>query len=341
MRKLTLFITIALALLAGVAAFDWWIDPYGEVWKPAALHEAEKRGCFVSQELIGNQYFAFKTAVFHDRPTRTFVVGSSRVLKIGAHPGEKSFSNLGYPGSSLNTILNVFRALPAKPVQTVYLGVESFWLNASYVPPDTNPSSYHVAEYALSRTTFVRAVEIARQAPYIFYHRWQQDQLGQHCVIGRIFPSIAWRLDGSRVWAWEIDSRFARIGATPFTHDLGAWRSGYYAHWTGLDRRRLAVLGQALALARSRGWRVIGFAPPEPAPMLRVLERDPRIAPEWNAFIALMPKVFARYGFRWAHVEDARTLPCKPSEFVDAFHADGACSARVRARLDEVARRLH
>ena len=43
----------------------------------------------------------------------------------------------------------------------------------------------------------------------------------------------------------------------------------------------------------------------------------------------------------WARLEDGRRVPCRASEFPDAFHTDRACSARVRERLDEAARRLH
>ncbi len=51
--------------------------------------------------------------------------------------------------------------------------------------------------------------------------------------------------------------------------------------------------------------------------------------------------IFARYGFGWAGLEDGLRVPCRGNEFPDAFHTDRACSARVRARLDEAARRLH
>jgi hypothetical protein len=32
MRRLVLFVSFALALLSAVAAFNWWVDPFGEVW---------------------------------------------------------------------------------------------------------------------------------------------------------------------------------------------------------------------------------------------------------------------------------------------------------------------
>lgn len=338
MRRLVVFIALAAALLAGVAVFDWWVDPVGEVYKPAALAEARAGGCLVSQELVGNEYYAFKTDVFRSRPTRTFVVGSSRVLKIAARPGESSFSNLGYPGTAPETILKLFRHLPARPVQTVYVGVESFWFNATYTVPDTDTSAYHLAEYLVSRSTFQQAVHFVRQAHYILTHRWRRENVGDRCVIGRIFPSIAWDTDGSRVWSFELDpKRFARIVGAPYLGDLLTWRNGYYANWKAFDTKRLRILGQALALARARGWKVVGFAPPEPPALLHVLETDPRIAPFWRQFLQVVPALFRRYGDAWASVENGARLGCRPVDFPDHFHTDAACSARVRAKLDAAA----
>ena len=342
MRRLVLFISLALALLGAAAAFNWRVDPFGEVWKPGALADARKDRCLVSQELIGLRYYSFKLDVFDHRPTRIFVVGSSRVLKIASHPGERSFANLGYPGAAPETILKLFRALPEQPAQTVYMGMEAFWFNAGYVVPDTDPSDYRVAEYLLSRRTLQESIRLARQAHFIVTKRWRRTQVGADCVIGRLYPSIAWRLDGSRVWSWELDpKRFPKFGASPFTGDLATWRNGYFADWHGLDARRLQLVEQSLALARDRGWHVVGFAPPEPPHMLRVLETDPRIAPRWHAFLRLMPRLFARYGFRWVSVEDGRRLGCRPDQFPDAFHTDAVCSRRVRERLDEAARDDH
>ena len=342
MRRLVVFVVVSLALLGGAAAFNWWVDPFAEVWKPGAVADARADGCLVSQELIGIRYYSFKLDVFAHRPTRTFVVGSSRVLEIASHPGERSFANLGYPGAAPETILKLFRALPPKPVQTVYVGVEAFWLNAHYMVPDTDPSAYHLAEYLLSRSAFTTAFKFVRQAHYILYDRWHRTTIGRRCVIGRIYPSINWRLDGSRVWSWELDPRhFAKFHPAPFTGDLATWRNGYYADWHSLDVQRVRALEQALEVARARGWRVVGFAPPEPPGMLRVLDSDPRIALRWHAFLRLMPRLFSRYGFAWVPLEDGQRVPCRSNEFPDAFHTDRACSARVRKRLDEAARRLH
>lgn len=336
MRRLILFIGIVLVLLAAAAAFDWRVDPYGEVWKPGAISDARADGCLVSQELIGSRYLAFKLDVFHHRPTRTIVVGSSRVLKLRAHPGERSFSNLGYPGTAPETILHLFHLLPAKPRQTVYLGVEGFWFNPGFTVPDTDPSAYRVAEYLLSRSTFRTAFHLTKQADFVAFDRWHRSQLGPACVIDRLSPAIEWRVDGSRVWAWELDpKRFPPFRQVAFDGNLTAWRNGYYDAWNQLDTRRLHVLDTVLTLAQRRGWKVIGFSPPEPPAELHVLETDPRIAPEWSAYLRAMPALFRSHGFRWAGVPVA----CPERDFPDSFHSDAACSDRLRNRLDELARR--
>jgi hypothetical protein len=298
----------------------------------------ERPNCLVSQELVGARYFSFKLDVFHRRPTTRFVVGSSRVLKIQSYPGERTFSNLGFPGSSPETILALFRALPAKPAQTVYLGVEAFWFNRRYTVPVYRPGAYDIAQYLLSRATFENAVRFVHQGHFILTHRWRRSKVGRSCVIGRLYPSIAWKVDGSRVWSWELDPQtFPRFHPPPYSTDLATVRSGYYDAWTALDARRLQILDQALVLARQRGWRVVGFAPPEPAQYFRLLRADPRPAARWHEFLHVMPALFARRGFTWAGLWGGRADGCRASDFPDGFHSDAACSAHVRARLDAAA----
>jgi hypothetical protein len=342
MARLATFVGIVLALLTGAAAFDWWVDPYGDLYKPAALTAAmhAEPSCLVSQELVGARYYPFKLDVFHRRPTRRFVVGSSRVLQIRSRPGEPTFANLGYPGTDPETIGALFRALPAKPRQTVYVGVEAFWFNTQFVSPNPEPSDYQIAQYLLSRATFEGAYRFVRQAPYILTDRWKRQTIGNRCVIGRIFPSIAWNTDGSRVWSWQLDpTRFPHIYKTSPARDLATWRNGYYDRWTVLDPARLSALDDALAVARARGWRVVGFAPPEPPGALRLLETEPHVAPHWRAFLRRMPELFRRHGFRWAGLWNGGALGCGPRDYPDAFHSDTDCSARVRRALDAAAGR--
>ena len=99
MRLLAVFLAVSALLLGVEAAFNWWVDPFGEFWKPAAVREARdsQPPCLVSHEVIGGEYLPFKLDVFRARPTRTFVIGSSRVLKIGAWPGERTLPTSACP----------------------------------------------------------------------------------------------------------------------------------------------------------------------------------------------------------------------------------------------------
>lgn len=342
MGRLLLFLAVAAALLGGNAALNWWVDPFGDFWKPAAVEQAAASHpqCLVSHEVIGGQYLPFKLDVFRRRPTRAFVIGSSRVLKIGSWPGEDTFSNLGMPVISPEIVLRELRALPADaPPQAVYLGVEVFWFNPSFRGFDVAPSFETKARYVLSRSAFEESFRVVRHAPYVLFHRWRKERVGPACVIGRSRPAIAWKLDGSRVWSFELQPGTYHPLAEPFTTDLHVLRTGNYADFTRLSSRRLRILGQALALARERGWRVVGFTPPDGTRYRRFFASHPVVGPRWAEFGRVMPRLFHRYGFRWLDFRNAAAIPCTDADFVDGgYHTNAACSMRMRARLDAAAR---
>lgn len=342
MARLIVLLGTAAALLAALAVLNWWVDPFGEFWKPRAVRDAQasQPQCLVSHEVVGGEYLPFKLDVFRSRPTRTFVTGSSRVLKIGSWPGERTFANLGMPVMSPDILLKELRRLPADRRETVYLGVEAWWLNRNFKGFDVSPSFEQRARYLLSRSAFDESVRIIRRAPYVFFHRWRKDQVGSSCVIGRARPALAWRLDGSRVWSFELDPKTYHPAIDPFTTDLSKLRTGNYDDWTEIDKERVRRLEQTLALARARGWRVVGFTPPDGDRYLRFFNKNPTIGPRWRAFARLMPTLFARYGYRWLDFRDARSIPCRQSDFVDGgYHTDAACSMRIRRRLDAAARK--
>ena len=341
MARLVVFLGTALVLLAALATLNWWVDPFGEFWKPSAVQEARaaRPQCLVSHELIGGEYLPFKLDVFRSRPTRTFVTGSSRVLKMGSWPGEGTFANLGMPVISPEIVLKELRALPARP-ETLYLGVEAFWLNPHFRGFDVSPGFERRARYVLSRSAFDESARIVRRAPYVLLHRWRKERVGSSCVVGRSRPALAWRLDGSRVWSFELDPDTYHPAIDPFTTDLRKLRTGIYDDWTELSPTRVRTLERVLALARARGWRVVGFTPPDGERYLRFFAASPVIGPRWRAFGRLMPKLFGRYGYRWLDFRDARSIPCPQTDFVDGgYHTDAACSMRMRRRLDAAARR--
>ena len=342
MARLLVFLGTAAVLLGACAGLNWWVDPFGEFWKPGAVQDARasRPQCLVSHEVIGGQYLPFKLDVFRSRPTSTFVTGSSRVLKIGSWPGERTFANLGMPVISPEIVLGELRSLQSARPETMYIGVEAFWFNQNFKGFDVTPGFESRARYAFSRSALEESLRTLKRAPYVFLHRWHKEQVGRACVIGRSRPALAWRLDGSRVWSFELDPKTYHPAIDPFTTDLRKLRTGIYAGWTELSRHRLHTLEQLLGLARSRGWKVIGFTPPDGARYLRFFASNPVTGPRWRAFGRVMPKLFRRYGYRWLDFRDARSIPCSQSDFVDGgYHTNAACSMRIRSRLDTAAHR--
>src|SRR3954465_520205 len=185
------------------------------------------------------------------------------------------------PVMSPEILLRELRSLPPGHRETMYLGVEAFWLNANFKGFDVSPGLEQRARYVLSRSALDESLRIVRRAPYVLPHRWRKERVGAACVVGRSRPALAWRLDGSRVWSFELDPATYHPAIDPFTTDLSKLRLGIYDDWTQLSPERVRVLEQILALARARGWHVVGFTPPDGARYPRFFASTPRIGPAW------------------------------------------------------------
>jgi hypothetical protein len=340
MKLLAVFFAVAALLLGTAAALDWWIDPFGSFTKTGAVDAARRSGCLLSQELVGTNYGAYKLTLFDRRPTRTFVIGSSRTLKIAAWPGERSFTNMGIPNVTPDELLHVLRAIPQNaPSQTVYLGVEAFWFNPAFKGPPRN-TWYDKVRYLVSASTVRASLRQLRRAPWELEKRWRRVAIARRCVIGRTDVSIAWRNDGSRLYGYELAPRLYHPSAGPFTTDLSKLDLGFYDGFNSLSATRLHQLAEALDLARRRGWRVVGFTLPNPSRYVALFRSQPDLAPRWRAFTALMPRMFHARGFAWLDLSDVSSVPCAQNAFADhSFHPDAACSMTIRRRLDAAVRR--
>jgi len=335
MRLLVVFFGVAAVLLGAEAAIDWRIDPFGSFAKPAAVDAARASGCLLSQELVGNTYVDYKLALFRRRHTRVFVIGSSRTVKISARRGESTFTNMGIPNVSPAVLLQVLRAIPrgARPL-TMYIGVEAFWFNPSFRGPPPN-GWFDKLRYLVSGNTFRESLRRIRRAPWELTNRWRRVVIGGRCVIGRTNVSIAWRLDGSRLYGYELAPDLYHPQDLPFTRDLERLDLGYYAGFGSLSKTRVRQFVAALDLARARGWRVVGFTPPNPTRYMQFLRTNSAVGPQWRAFSRLMPRLFHERGFVWLDLSDVRSVPCAQSAFADGgFHANAGCSAKIRRRLD-------
>jgi hypothetical protein len=343
-RLLALFISIVAVLCAVAAIVNRTVDPRPEFFDGTPIAAAERSGCLVSQDLIGGaNYVRFKEDLFRLRRPRVVVLGSSRVLKIASHPGERTFANLGLPETSPPILLDMFRFLARATRQrlTVYLGMEFFWFNPSapriLFHPGFDPTLFQQIGYLLSRSTLHDSVTLIRRSDEAAFDRYRVDKAGGRCVYDRESPGIAWRPDGSRLYSFELVPGTARPPVNRYTGDLNTLRAGYYGHWHGFAWNRLRDVAAALDLARSRGWNVVGFAPPDSPRYVRLFSTALR--GPWRTYFRAVPQLFRSRGFTFLDLRDVRLVPCPLHDFVDdGYHVNGRCAMRIRGRLDAVAR---
>jgi hypothetical protein len=264
------------------------------------------------------------------------VFGTSRVLSIKARPGERSFTNLGVLDGHASDALWLVRRIPARPHLTVYLDVEVYWFNPNSGHHDFAPGLGADAKYLVSWTTLSQSLHLLRSHSDVLLHRWTRASPGGHCIVGHGLVEEAWRPDGSIIW----QSRLFPGGEPIVPISPKELERGFFGGYTSFAHGPLDDLAAILALARQRGWTVVGFSPPYPAPYVSDFLRDPQLRARWRDFDRLVPALFERYGYPLLDLRNARAVPCASSDFIDGgFHFDEACSARVRAKLDAAATR--
>jgi hypothetical protein len=342
-KPLATFVASAAAVVAALAAFNWWLDPLGQFWDAGALAAAAERGCVISDDLVGtSSWLPFKEDVVALRRPRTIVVGTSRVLEMSGGAG---FANAGMPGTGTETLVPLFRrvhALDSKPL-TVYVGVELFWLNRAWQPNVVFGQGLRKdAKYVLARQTLAASARLARTAPSTVLSAWTVERTrgGRYpCVVDRGGRASrgekdAWATDGSFVYRQELGGEPVRDDE--YTRDLVDFTGPYYRDWHELDAERVAQLDDALALARSYGWRVVGYTPPYSSRYsARIREVFPRL---WSEFARDVGDAFRANGYRWVDLRRVEDVPCAGDAFADdGWHPDATCSARIAGRLARVA----
>lgn len=352
MRRLALLIAVPVALLLAVGIVNWRIDPFGWFYDrgPLAAATAAAAGggapCLVGDDAIGGvSYLDFKADVLRQRPATTaVVVGSSRTLKIGPRPGETAFSNLGFPGSSPQSLERLFRTVRSsrdgRPL-TVYVSVDFMWFNPTWsFAVESRPSLLRRLGYVLGRSTLTASWDIARGGGGLggAFRGWQRQSFGGTCVLGRGTPGIAWRPDGVRMYAFELDPAAKPPAPSRWNGSFADLRAGQYAGYTHLDRTALRRLAAALDVARAAGWKVVGFAPPDSTFYASLFATRPETARAWQEFFREVPALFRARGQAWLDLSDVRSVPCGQRDFVDdGWHVNAACAATVRDRLDAAA----
>jgi hypothetical protein len=342
MRLILLFLGTIASVLAALMLLTWWMDPFGQFYDDGLLRAANAgpRPCLISEDLVGSgSWLPFKEDVFRTRQARTVVLGTSRVLKMGS-PGERDFANLGAPGMGVETLEPFFRRLrDVRPDPLiVYIGVELFWFNPSWKPEIAFGSSrLSDLGYLLARQNVTKSLSLAVHNPGFLLHRLQRERVGRWCALdrgsrlrhGKLY---AWQVNGSVVYQSELLGTVRRVTVPPRPRRLN-WT--FFGNWYEFDRARLRRLDAALGLARSYGWRVVGFSPPSTTPYAELLASNLLTGPRWAEFGRLLPPLFRRHGFAFLDLRRPADVPCAETAFyLDAWHPRRVCLEAVRRLLD-------
>lgn len=349
MRFVAFFVALG-AALAAIGYVDWRLDPFGDRYHSDVLATAlaQSPPCYVAWEVVAEQAWpAYKLDLFRRRHADVVVVGTSRVAKVGAWPGEERFANLNVPGTGPESLPGLFDRLhadhPGRLV--VYLGTDAFWFGRGWRTKAWFDVSYlRDLKSLLSGQTLSASLGVLRRAPGSLLHPGalravEIDRRAGACVVDRgnsVFGggSNAWAPDGELFFQYEL------VHTTQVPRN-GSLVSLYHAAYSGrsLDAGHLDALEDALAKARRYGWTVVGFHAPLSTRGVHRLERDPATAPLFRRFRAQIPGVFARYGFRFLDLTNVRSVACSESDF--SFEDDGhpgvGCGMRVRRALDRAA----
>lgn len=339
MKALAAFFASLAAVLIVVALVNWRTDLEGEFYDRSTTLAAARASCLVSDELVGSvSRLPFKLDLLKLRRRTVAVVGSSRVLKVRNHPGEAGLVNLGLPGTTPESIAEMAKHLPDGI--TLYIGTEAFWFNPSFPVRQFRPTFRSRVRYLLNGANFRASVALLREEPTLAIDTWRRIALPRGCVLGRASASIAWQLDGSRLYTFELDPAADPLTPLPYTANLQELRAGIYADWRGrFDRNRLGLLDRLLTTAEQRKWKVVGFVPPDGARYVDLFESSSSSRHPWRTFFREVPALFERHGFPFVDLHEMSAIPCEETDFVDdGYHTNAACSGRIRARLDAAVR---
>jgi hypothetical protein len=350
LRFVAFFVSV-LASVGAIGALNWWLDPFGDRYDSTALRLAlaQPHPCFVSQELVREPVWPqFKLDLFRRRAASVVVVGTSRVAKLGAWPGERNFANIGMPGVGPESLAPLFRILHRSTEHrrlTIYLGVDAFWFGPGWRTRVSFTHSYvREAKYLFAGETLTHSLGELRRAPGALFHpralhpiELERARVG--CIVDTGGAALhgaadAWGPDGTLYWEYELTG-----AAAPHK---GALVGLYHAFFSGskLAAGNVHALDRALAVARRYHWRVVGATLPIADKDVRQLRSDPDTAGLWADFRRRMPAIFARHGFRFLDLTSPASAGCSQTSFSfhDGGHPDVPCSRRIRRLLDAAAR---
>jgi hypothetical protein len=356
MRLTAVFLVSTAAVVALLGFVAWRADSSGDFYDSGVISAAtaSNAACVISDDLVGpNAWLKFKFALAHRAQPRTIVVGTSRVLKMQARPGETGFVNLGLPATTPAELVSYFTQIhredPGK--LTVFVGADYFWFNAAWQQSFAQGSSGTIGRVRALLTRERVDTSLSRLASYpqLLLHRWHRVQVLPGCGLDLARRLVdgqvqAWRVDGSLDYPWELVSKPAYQPADDYGRDLATndpaqFGGGYYHDYSALDAGRIHQLAAALKLAKSYGWRVVGFISPYSPRYVARLSTAAGTKVTWADYARAMPSLFREFGFPFVDLRDARDVPCVPTAFIDdGWHPDAQCMARVRVRLEAALR---
>ena len=259
MRRLLLLAGIVVAIGAAVVFIDRAVDPRNEFYSGEPLTAALKSNCLLGDDVVGARSRPeLKQDLFGraDRKTVAFDAGvdGSRGVNMG-------FPQFG-PASLLDAVRFLDQARP-KGKLTLYVTTDVSWFDPATdiaAPHETFASKLG---YLLSPWTLASSLDLMRRSRTLAFTGWEKERVGGSCVVDRGSPEPAWRADGTFTGTPEAERSSP---PTSFAFD------------------RLTSLDAALAIARSRRWRVVGRSP---------------AAPRWETYERELKALFAKHGYRW------------------------------------------
>jgi hypothetical protein len=355
--RIAIFIVSIVAGITVIGFVEWRADPFGDFYDAAVISAAQASApaCVISDDLVGpSAWLDFKFGLAaRDRP-RAVVVGTSRVLKMEARPGERSFVNMGLPATTPEGLSGFFQRLhrldPGR--LTVYVGADYFWFNHEYIQSfATVPTTTRDRiRQLLTRQRLGASLSRIADHPALLLHRWHRVQVVPGCGLDRANRLAAgsvqaWRVDGALDYPWELVRKVGVAPSDDYGRDLqpadpALFGGGYYHNFTALDPDRLRQLDDILGLAQSFRWHVVGFVSPYAPRYFERLSTAAVTKSSWNEYAKTVPEYFRRHGFPFLDLRDVRDVPCPVTAFVDdGWHPNAPCMDRVRARLEATLRR--
>jgi hypothetical protein len=357
MRLILVFLASVVAAVALIGFVAWRADPFGDFYdgRVVSAAAATSPACVISDDLVGpSAWLQFKFELAHRGRPRTIVVGTSRVLKMESRPGERDFVNLGLPATTPAELASYFAEIHRQDPGrlTVFVGADYFWFNAAWRQSFAAGSSDTRGKIRALLTRQRLGASLSRVVAYpgLLLHRWHRVRVVPGCGLDRAKRLAAgevqaWRVDGALDYPWELVANPAfeppdDYGRDLATNDPATFGGGYYQAYSALDPDRVHQLDDALKLAKSYGWRVVGFVSPYSPRYVERLSTAPVTKVSWRDYAKVVPRFFRAYGFPFVDLRDVRDVPCASTAFVDdGWHPNAACMNRVRARLEAALRR--